>query len=248
MNKNQILSQIKSEIAAEENERDAKRDEAFFKALAANKKLTRYEFNTLYAKSAKDQPRGNQGVKQRYTQRLIEQSGFKSKAPANFKTTKPEFKNLYVQFDNWCNKFPAGKNLILRGQAGTGKTYSTHVIANVLMQKGFSVLFTTAFGLVERFKKYVQSFNDETQTDVLFDCDLLIIDDLGVEPIIKNITHEYLFNVINERLAHAKPFIVTTNLDEPALKQRYDQRIVSRILSKETSVVIQFSSKDLRLS
>jgi len=244
--KNQILSQIKSEMAAEENERTAKRDEAFFKALVTNKKLTRHEFNTSYAKTTS--PRANLSLKQRYTQHLIEQSGFKSKAPSNFKIVRAEFKHLYSEFENWCKKFPECKNLVLHGRAGTGKTYSTHIIANVLMEQGYSVLFITAFGLVERFKKYVQSFNDETQTDALFECDLLVIDDLGTEPIIKNISCEYLYNVINERLANDKRFIITTNLDEPALKQRYDQRIVSRILSKESSVVIEFNSKDLRLS
>ena len=244
-------------MAAEENERLARRDEAFFKALALNKKLTRHEFNKNHPAATPSaqasltrhpSKEGNQVLKQRYTQKLIEQSGFKSKAPSNFKNPKPEFKNLYTQFDNWCKKFPTGKNLVLHGPAGTGKTYSTHIIANVLMEQGFSVLFITAFGLVERFKKYVQSFNDETQTDALFECDLLIIDDLGVEPIIKNISQEYLYNVINERLVNDMRFIITTNLDEPALKQRYDQRIVSRVLSKESSVVIEFNSKDLRLS
>ena len=92
----------------------------------------------------------------------------------------------------------------------------------------------------------IRKFNDEI--DALLECDLLIIDDLGTEPIIKNITQENIYNILNERLLHGRAFIITTNLSPAGLIQKYDQRIASRILSKDTSVLIEFKGKDLRLT
>jgi len=254
MNKKQILEQIRSEIEGEKQELQCMRDADFFAALAKNKNLTRAEFNTK--NSAFDKgvaARSKAEVMRRYTKKLIETSGFKSTAPNDFKKAKPptpEHAKIYTALAQYCAKFPAVKtpNVMLCGATGTGKTYTAHIVANNLLHRGFSVLYVTSFGLVERFKKYVQTFGDETETDALFDCDMLVIDDLGTEPIIKNITQEYLYNVINERLVSGKAFLITTNLSPAALMEKYDQRIASRILSKESSVVIEMRSKDLRLS
>jgi len=196
---------------------------------------------------------GEAGVlRQRYIKKLIEASGFKSTAPRKFdcKSPTPEHAKIYKLLGTYCDKFPDVKvsNIVLCGATGTGKTFAAHVLANCLLDRGFSVLYLTAFGLVERFKKYINNFNDETETDALFDCDVLVIDDLGTEPTIRNITGEYLYNVINERLANGRAFVITTNLSPTALIEKYDQRITSRILSKETSAIIEFKGKDLRLS
>jgi len=149
MNKQQILAQIREQMETEKHGRDDIRDEAFYTALSKNPKLTRQEFNKTYS----DSNSKNLSLKQRYTQTLIEQSKFKTNAPSNFNHPKPEQKNIYQQFENYCKKFPYDvQNLVLHGSTGTGKTYATHIIANYLLKRGFSVLYTTSFGLIERFK------------------------------------------------------------------------------------------------
>jgi len=150
---------------------------------------------------------------------------------------------------DYCKKFPNIKpNIVLSGATGTGKTYSAQIIANNLLDRDFNVHFTTSFAMVRAFQKYAQSFGrDEDAIDTFLDCDLLIIDDLGAEPTIKNVTQEHIYNIINERLIQNRPFIITTNLNPAGLLQKYDQRIASRILSAGTSTLIEFKSRDQRV-
>jgi len=230
--KDEVLRQIKSEIRATISERQAELDAKYFMELS----------------------KGNKAVRQTYvppafrtelSKRLRQLSGLSAKTPT--KNTMSEFKKVYDTLDKYIASFPTPKNLVFIGAAGTGKTYAAHFVGNKLLGKEFSVLFVTAFSLVQRFKDFIFNF-ENSALDHLLTCDLLIIDDLGTEPKIKNISEEYLLNVINERLANNLPFIITTNLSPDDILARYDQRLTSRILSKQTSVVIEMKCKDLRLT
>ena len=150
---------------------------------------------------------------------------------------------------DYCKKFPAVKtpNVVLSGATGTGKTFAAQIMANILHDRNVRVEYTTAFNMVNTFQKFVNSFGrEDTQLDKFITCDLLIIDDLGAEPTIKNVTQEHIYNILNERLLHGRPFIITTNLSPAALMDRYDQRIASRILSN-TSTIIEFRGPDQRI-
>ena len=218
------------------SEEIAKRDAEFYKAFAKNKNINRADFN-----------------KKHPIKIVQEVKGF-GKVPRNFDVTaapSPEHKKIYSALTTYCEKFPNAKtpNILLWGATGTGKTYAANIIANNLLDRGFGVEYITAFGLVNAFQKYIQDFGrDSTEIDALINCDLLIIDDLGAEPTIKNITQEHIYNIINERLVNNRPFIITTNLSPVALIDRYDQRIASRITAGDTSARIEFKGKDLRLS
>ena len=63
-----------------------------------------------------------------------------------------------------------------------------------------------------------------------YDCDLLILDDLGTE-----FSTEYsisaLFDIINRRLTTGKPIIINANLTLKDMEKRYSDRIVSRLLT-----------------
>jgi len=216
------------------SEDTAKRDAEFFKALAKDKKLNRAEFNKKHPVKVEK-----------------EIKGFKS-VPRNFDIAAPtpEHKKLYTKLAEYCKKFPsvALPNIMLSGGTGTGKTFTAHVMANILVDRGVRVEYTTAFNMVNAFQKYIQSFGrEDTQIEAYLECDLLIIDDLGAEPTIKNITQEHIYNIINERLVNGRAFIITTNLAPAELMQKYDQRIASRILSNETSAKFEMKGKDLRL-
>ena len=75
---------------------------------------------------------------------------------------------------------------------------------------------------------------------------VLMLDDLGSEPLIRNITIEVLFNLINERLIRGRSTVISTNLKLEELRERYTERIVSRISDPATSLVITLEGKDLR--
>jgi len=231
----QIISERRSAIADKQAELDAK----YFIALANGKKVTReiYKMPSLDDELSK-RLRQLSGIKMNYRDFSVDI--FKDLG------IKTEYKKLYETLDKYVIAFPTPKNLCLVGAAGTGKTHAAQIVGTKLLGQGHSVLYITAFSLVQRFKDYIFNFERDA-LDYLFSCDLLIIDDLGTEPKIKNVSDEYLLNVINERMANDMPYIITTNLAPEDILARYDERLTSRILSKQTSIVIQMKSKDLRL-
>lgn len=151
------------------------------------------------------------------------------------------------KIDLYLSKFPNNKfkNLVLTGPTGTGKTYCANLIQHELTQKGFNVHLTSTFNLVKRMKDYLYG-QDAMVPDDFFNSDLLIIDDLGAEPTIKN-SDEMLHTVINERYSNNQPFIITTNLTKDQVSTRYDDRILGRIYDKSKSAIIIFNGKDLRI-
>ncbi len=133
-------------------------------------------------------------------------------------------------------------NLLFTGPTGCGKTYLLDCIAAALIERGFWVVRATAFGANEIMAKAVF---EKANPDHLFDCDLLALDDLGSEPLFSK-SKTYLFNLLNERMAAGKPYIVSTNLSAGEILQRYEERIFSRITDQRTTRIFEFEGVDLR--
>lgn len=139
-------------------------------------------------------------------------------------------------------------NLILYGQAGLGKTFLCNCIAKEVLDHGFSVIYLTAFQLFRMIETY-RFHNDEDQVSfddiqAIYDCDLLIIDDLGTE-INNAFTTSELFSLINSRLLDEKPIVISTNLNPKGWTDQYSDRIVSRIIGHYLS--LEFTGTDIRL-
>ena len=79
-----------------------------------------------------------------------------------------------------CHEFA---NLYFFGDTGIGKTFLSNCIAKELLDSGHSVIYFTAFQLFDILSKGVfEKDADAIATHQnIFDCDLLIIDDLGTE-------------------------------------------------------------------
>jgi len=174
---------------------------------------------------------------------------FKNSAKENLLTEKNN--KIYEKASLWCEKYPTSKykNLVLCGKTGVGKTYLTECIINALSKKFVPTLFVTAFGLNNTSLKYHTTF-DNTKSSILeplLSCDVLVIDDLGTEPILKNVTAEYLYLIINERAIHNLTTIVTTNLTPNDINNRYGERIFSRLFNKSNSLAFNFDGNDLRI-
>ncbi len=123
-------------------------------------------------------------------------------------------------------------NLLLLGESGLGKTYLAHCIANKVAEKGFSVCFVTAYNLSNLMRgAYLGESHDVEMEQALLSCDLLVIDDLGSEPIRKNINLESLFSLLNERGIAKRTTLVCSNLLPNALRDRYGERITSRLMA-----------------
>ena len=162
------------------------------------------------------------------------------------KDISPSLNKIYDTAKLWCDKYPNSNilNINMVGGTGTGKTFLLECMASHLIDRGFNVMFATAFTLNEECRKY--HFSLPSKVNEYMDCDVLIIDDLGCEPLLKNITVEYLFNIINLRQKRFKPTLISTNLSMEDILNRYDDRIYSRLSNKMLALNILFTGIDMR--
>lgn len=140
-----------------------------------------------------------------------------------------------------------GRNLLFYGSTGLGKTYLSNCIAKSLLDKQKIVVYQTAFTIMDILERR-RFRNDrnkivEYQYDLLFDADLLIIDDLGTE-LTNSFTNAEIFNIVNTRLISGKKSLISTNLTPKEISQIYTDRIFSRIFDK--FIPLKFYGKDLR--
>lgn len=139
------------------------------------------------------------------------------------------------------------ENLLFYGTTGLGKTFLCNCIAKALLDKGKIVVYQTAFRILEILEEYKfnkkRSKDTELSYQLLFDSDLLIIDDLGTE-FTNSFTNIEIFNIINSRLIQNKKIIISTNLSPLEIANTYSDRVFSRIFGSFTS--LDFYGKDLR--
>lgn len=119
-------------------------------------------------------------------------------------------------------------SLLLSGPTGVGKTHLSLAIAGEVLARGYSVVYGPVQKLLHRLEKEHFGRAEGNSEDVMTDCDLLILDDVGTEFNSPFYTAA-LYNVINERILSEKPTIISTNLDKKQLKARYGEQIASRI-------------------
>lgn len=137
-------------------------------------------------------------------------------------------------------------NLYFYGDTGTGKTFLSNCVAKELMDTGHSVIYFTAFQLFDILSKGVFEKNEDAIAahHNIFDCDLLIIDDLGTE-LTNSFTTSQLFLCLNERILRRKSTIISTNLGMNRLADIYSERVLSRISSNY--MLIKLFGADIRI-
>lgn len=145
--------------------------------------------------------------------------------------------------DTFSSEF---RNLLLYGDTGVGKSFLSHCIAKELLDQSFSVIYFTAARLFDIFAKNTFRREEEAELDYehIYNCDLLIIDDLGTE-MSNRFTVSQLFVCLNERILRQKSTLISTNLALEDLKNIYSERIFSRITSSYT--VLRLTGDDIRI-
>ncbi|NLJ78334.1 MAG: ATP-binding protein [Tissierellia bacterium] len=139
------------------------------------------------------------------------------------------------------------ENLLFYGSTGLGKTFMCNCIAKSLLDMNKIVVYQTAFTILDiiekrRFGKGANRFED-FEYDILFDADLLIIDDLGTE-LSNAFTNAEIFNIVNTRLINGSKTIISTNLTPKEISETYTDRVFSRILEK--FIPLKFYGPDIR--
>ena len=144
---------------------------------------------------------------------------------------------------------PASPNLLFTGAPGLGKTFLSAAIARVVSANGAGVAYDTVSPLLAAFERERFSRDADEQSDAasrirqLMSCDLLILDDLGTE-MPTAFTQSALYNLLDSRLRAGKKTIVSTNLDQGDIQDRYGPALASRL--KGEYEWLEFRGRDVR--
>ena len=158
-------------------------------------------------------------------------------------------RNLRIFCERYADRFPDTEkpNLLLTGAGGLGKTFLLNCVYERVTARGHAALRVTAFRMLEAMRRrHFGEEDGEEDLGALVESPLLLIDDLGSEPMMRNITVEYLFNLLNERIARRLHTVIATNLDPVQLQNRYGERVSSRLLDRTVCSTVLLKGKDLR--
>lgn len=147
---------------------------------------------------------------------------------------------------NYANNFTlSSHNILMFGKTGLGKTHLSLSIANEVLKKGFNVLYDSSLNYLRKIEK--EHFGRDTSgtdtLEMLLSSDLLILDDLGSE-FDTPFYISTMYNIINTRLNKGLPTVISTNLNHEGIQRKYDDRIVSRLLT--TYDCLEFVGIDIR--
>ena len=139
-------------------------------------------------------------------------------------------------------------NIVFTGSTGVGKTFLCNCIAKELMDRNLSVIYLSAIELFDVMARVRVRHSEDVMLNEMyeriFDCDVLVIDDLGSE-LTNSLTNSNLFFLINSRMQSEKATIISTNLSIDAMRDIYTERVTSRVLSAYD--IIPVLGKDIRL-
>ncbi len=185
--------------------------------------------------------------------RLMKQQTFDSFSLDYYRQSAEIYEKMKHNFEyikSFAENFSTEKcvNIAMFGGTGLGKTHLSTAVAKTIIDKGFDVLYVSALGMISDFEKerFGSGYSD-TEVDNLgryYDCDLLILDDVGTE-VSNQFTASVLYNVINTRLSKGRSTVISTNLTSAEVRSRYWDRIASRIFGEYTPLI--FDGTDVRM-
>lgn len=139
------------------------------------------------------------------------------------------------------------------GDTGVGKTFLCSSVCRYAIEDNLDVEYYSMRNFVDIISDY--RFNSnlnfgenreeyKRKYDRLYDCEILILDDLGTEIGGKHVVSE-LFYVINQRFGQSKKTLISSNIALEEISDIYEERIASRILGNYLHLPI--IGRDLRL-
>ena len=150
----------------------------------------------------------------------------------------------------FCKRYATGfskhsANLLMSGRTGLGKTHLSLAIAKTAIENGYGVIYGSAPDLLAQIEKerFSRGDNENGTLDLMLDCDLLILDDLGAE-FATNFTAATIYQIMNSRLNKGLPTIISTNLSMQELLKTYGERVSSRLIGSYTPLF--FEGQDVR--
>ena len=175
---------------------------------------------------------------------ILERENF-STFSLNYYSRENDGTHKHTPYENASNTLAACKDyvehfdeshsgILIYGETGLGKTFLSNCIAKALLDKGHTVLYLTSINLFENILSGIIMGNVREKEkmmldDYIYNCELLIIDDLGTE-VPNTFVNSQLFEIINMRNNRSLATLISTNLSMRELSDRYTERIMSRII------------------
>lgn len=184
------------------------------------------------------------GIPQKFNGVQLED--FIPKTPLH-KKVKTEFEQY---FNNSVENWITGRNLILLGNFGTGKTMLECILGtDTAYNKNFTTMFLNLAAFVEQVK---DSFSDSTLKPAIKqkiqrakDADFLVLDDIDkVEP--TQYVIDFLYGITDHRILKLLPTVISANSTFTELNDKYfGEAITSRLY--ENSQIIKFELPNWRI-
>lgn len=155
---------------------------------------------------------------------------------AAYKNEKDEVVDLSKQkqfVDSFVDNFPKWQEQGLglyfwSGIRGTGKTYLASCVCNELMARYHMVTkFVSASDLINLDQEGKKNNYEKNPIDVLSECMLLVIDDLGQQKTGEAYLDDILFRIIDHRYQNKLVTMITSNIE--LKKLRLDDRVSDRL-------------------
>lgn len=180
----------------------------------------------------------------------LELSGFDTFSLEYYSDDGSDAERIMRRIFNRCKKYAEEfsvktYSMLFQGGPGLGKTHLSLAIAQEVINSGYGVVYVSAPVIFDRIENEHFDFQKSEFDTIshLTECDLLIIDDLGTESITK-FKSAAIYNIINARMLSSKPMIISTNMTLGEIENRYDERIVSRLIGNMAR--IEFVGSDIR--
>lgn len=163
----------------------------------------------------------------------------------------PQLEHARRYVAHWNQMRQENVGLLFWGPPGNGKTFAAACIANGLIEQESNFppsIRMTTFGIILNKLPALSPADKEYYLNDLKHCDLLILDDFGMERQ-TDYAREQVFGIIDGQYLAQKTLIVTTNLGLNEMKFTNElaaKRIYDRVL--EMCVPVYFSGESLRMA
>lgn len=133
------------------------------------------------------------------------------------------------------------KGFLISGPTGVGKTYILHALQNHFR---YTMQFENWVTLLLEYKDRMENGYQGEAIASLFSKQVLVIDDIGAEKITEWAI-ERLYIIINKAYERGHIVIIATNLAPDELREKYGDRIFSRL--NEMCTLLELDGEDRRM-
>jgi DNA replication protein DnaC len=183
--------------------------------------------------------------------RMIDRQSFDNFSLDYYRTSDADYQRMKVNLEAAIEFSetapPSYANLLLCGSTGLGKTHLSSAIAKRVIERGYDVKYESVQNILSDFEhdRFRSGYgaDPEERSHVYLEAELLIIDDLGTE-MTNTFTVSVLYQIVNTRINQGRPTVISTNLTQKELRERYGDRVASRIFGEYRPLL--FCGRDVR--